>query len=293
MVLIHAGTHKTGTTSLQMLFTRHRDDLRDHGILYPETGMWNNPSGIANHTNLAWELLGHEQFRSESGTIDDLIEEVADADCDRVLLSSEEFSCLFVHPDRIRQLKDRFEAAGLTAHIALTIRDVAEYANSLYVTLAAFGLDRSYADFAQCVATERQFTVRQNTYCFDYARLESTFAAVFGDAAVTCVDYVPADAVGPFLEAFDWFFDGALAGPDLDIRSNTTMSRVEELRSSVREGARTLSDLAAEISRLNAELDSVTRERNRLGRALAASQMRLSRRVEGKVRSVLSPRRLG
>lgn len=285
-VLIHAGTHKTGTTSLQLLFTRHRAELRDHGILYPEAGVWNGGSESDSHTNIAWELIGHRGFDRGSGTLDDLIDEIVASDCEKVLLSSEEYSCLFAHPEHLRQLKDRFEAAGLTPHIALTLRDVHEYAESLYITLASFNFEMDYAEFSERVAAEGQVTYFENTYCFDYALLVGTFAEVFGAQAITCIDYDPGDVVTPFLETFDWFFGDVFHGTDLNIRSNTTMSRVEELRNKVRVRQDRIDALGVEIDGLNVTLDWFRA-------ALAASEERFSRRVARTVRSVITRRQPG
>ena len=292
-VLIHAGTHKTGTTSLQMLFTRHRAELRDQGILYPAMGVWSGGSEVESHSNIAWELMGHVLFDSTSGTLDDLIDEIAASDCEKVLLSSEEFSCLFTRPDRLRDFKDRLESAGLAPQIALTFREVEEYAASLYVTLASFAFDMDYAEFTERVATEGQVTFRQNTYCFDYGLLERTFSEVFGEEAVTCTDYDSRDAVGQFLKSFDWFFGGALDGTDLELRSNSSMSRVEELRNRVRVRQQRIDALEAEIDGLEQQIHGLNVTLDWFRKALAASEDRLSRRAVRRIRSLGSRHRPG
>ena len=209
-VLIHAGTHKTGTTSLQALFTRHRGALRARGILYPTTGILPNPYEIDSQTNIAWELMGHPSFDPAVGTLDDLIAEVASSDCEKVLLSSEEFSRLFDKPARMRLLKEAFESLGFTSAVALVFRDMAEYSDSLFITLVGHGLTLSHAEFTRCAQEERRVTIKGNTYCFDHGVLERAFSEVFGAASVTCVEYDAEDSVRPFLDAFDWFFEGAL-----------------------------------------------------------------------------------
>lgn len=37
-LILHAGTHKTGTTTIQKVPADNREFLRDHGILYPKGG---------------------------------------------------------------------------------------------------------------------------------------------------------------------------------------------------------------------------------------------------------------
>jgi len=282
-ILLHIGTHKTATTSLQSIFTQHRVQLHDQGILYPRAGVPIDGSGIDHHTNIAWELLGHFMFDRRLGTLDDLIDEIGASDCENVLLSSEEFSCLFGHPAELLRLKSRFEDAGLSPHIVVTLRDVDTYAESLYVTLASFGFNVSYAEYLERVAAEGQVTVRQNTYCFDYELLVRSFTEAFGSRAVTCIDFDPRDAISPFLGACDWFFDGALTGTDLTVRTNTMMHRIEDLRNRVRIGQERIDSLEIEVEELHVALDGFRG-------ALAASEGRLSRRIGRTVRSAVQRR---
>jgi len=278
--LLHVGAHKTGTTSLQTLFTRHRAELRAHGILYPTSGVRPHSAEIDNHTNLAWEQIGHAHFSPDFGTLDQLVDEITASECPNVLLSSEEFACLFDRPEQLRNLKHRLQDAGLGTHVALVLRDPLELAESLYVTLVGYGLDLGYDEYLHQVTDEGRVTIKWNTYCFDNAVLVRSFVDAFGEDAVTCVEYDRSDAVRPVLAALDWFFDGALDGTELDIRYNSMGSRVEELRTRIRGGDATIADLEG-------RLEQSLREIRRLQVRLAWSEQRFSRRVEQKVRASL------
>lgn len=280
-VLIHAGSHKTGTTSLQALFTSQRNALRQHGILYPITGVLPNGTGIDSQTGIAWELMGHNSYEPALGTLDGLIAEVASSDCERVLLSSEEFARLFDKPARLLQLKASFEDAGFAPRIGLVFRDMAECADTLFVTLLAHGLELAYEEFTRRAAEEGKVTIKGNSYCFDRGVITRSFVDVFGESAVTCVDYDRDDAVGPFLQAFDWFFEGALSGVNTSIRENTVMDGVERLQ---RAGEVRIADLESEIERLSEEVGW-------LKARLAMSERRLSARLESRLRSILASRR--
>ncbi len=282
--LIHVGAHKTGSTSLQTLFTRHRAELRQQGILYPLTGVRPNPDEIDSHTNVAWELRGHAHFDPASGTLDQLIEEIEASECPKVLLSSEEFACLFDQPEELGRLKKSLEGAGFAPHICLVLRDPDEVAESLYITLAGYGLDVSFAEYSHIVTQEGRFSTPDNIYCFDNAVLVSSFVDVFGEDAVTCVEYDASDAVRPVLSAHDWFFHGALASSELDIRYNTTVSRVEELRSTIRSAE-------SKIAALELELERAQAESRWLQAQLAGSEERLRRRLERRIRATLQLRR--
>jgi hypothetical protein len=259
-VLIHAGAHKTGTTSLQAVFTRNRGALRAAGILYPTSGVLPNDYEADAHTNLAWELMGHGSFEPRNGTLlDDLMPEVTSTECQKVLLSSEEFARLFNKPWAMQRLKDEFCRAGFDPHVALVFRDVAEYADAMFTTLVGHGLLVGYSEYSRCVREDHGFTIKGNTYCFDRELLVRSFAEVFGGEAVTCIDYHPDDAVRPFLDAFKWFFGSALDGADLGIRANTTMDRVEALRESLRAAEARIAGLEAEVGELTTEIEHRSR----------------------------------
>lgn len=54
MLVIHIGTHKTGTTALQSFLARHSDSLRDKGLRYLATGRDDTTA----HHPLPWSLRG-------------------------------------------------------------------------------------------------------------------------------------------------------------------------------------------------------------------------------------------
>jgi hypothetical protein len=267
---------------LQTLFTRHRAELRSHGILYPATGVISTHDAIENQTNLAWELLGHIYFDPTFGSLDQLVDEIGASDCPKVLLSSEEFACLFDQPEQLDRLKECLEGAGYNPRIALVLREPTEIAASLYLTLVSYGLNLTFAEYSRRVAEDGRITIRQNTYCFDNAVLKGSFVEVFGRDAVTCVQYDPADAVRPVIRAFDWFFDEALRGAELDVRVNTSVNRADELRKMIRAGESTITELKVQIEHLQEEARLL---RNQLG----ASERRFSRRAERRIRAALQP----
>jgi hypothetical protein len=80
-VVIHAGVHRTGTTSLQYFLAANRQALRERGFVYP--------GEEPNHQNLAWAIkrgeVGAEQMLGALGDVGP--EETA-------ILSGEDFSIL-------------------------------------------------------------------------------------------------------------------------------------------------------------------------------------------------------
>jgi hypothetical protein len=243
------------------------------------TGVLPNGTGIDSQTNIAWELMGHNSFDPAVGILDELIAEVASSGCEKVLLSSEEFARLFDKPTRLLRLKAAFEDAGFAPQIGLVFRDMVECADTLFVTLLAHGLELSHEEFSRRASKEGKVTINGNSYCFDRALITRAFVDVFGESAVTCIEYDRKDAVSPFLEGFDWFFEGALDGADPGVRANTIMDGAERLRASILAGE-------ARIERLEAEVEWLTAR-------LAASKQRLSLRLQRRLRSILAARRTG
>ncbi|MFG1426695.1 hypothetical protein [Roseixanthobacter glucoisosaccharinicivorans] len=84
-IILHAGTPKTGTTSLQLFLHRHRDALRDRGVLYPSAGI--TPPPEPKHQWMIGGLM-REDPRDFRGMLAAALEE-ARPDTHTMILSSE------------------------------------------------------------------------------------------------------------------------------------------------------------------------------------------------------------
>lgn len=89
-LIIHAGIHKTGTTTLQKALHDNRMLLRAQGILYPQTGMLDAPNTWGHH-DLAYALRHADRGRALWTA---LRAEADAAGLDTVVVSSEELSLL-------------------------------------------------------------------------------------------------------------------------------------------------------------------------------------------------------
>ncbi|MFT5865339.1 MAG: hypothetical protein ACI82I_001072 [Gammaproteobacteria bacterium] len=93
-LFVHIGAHKTGTTSLQSCFEDQAKTLRKLGVFYPKTNWYHH-----SQHRLAFAMKGQKD--PTAGDLPDLATEVAalnhaiaSSDCDKVIISSEEFfSC--------------------------------------------------------------------------------------------------------------------------------------------------------------------------------------------------------
>lgn len=111
-LILHVGRHKTGSSSLQRLFSQQEDVLRHHSLLYPRTGRVGDQ-----HLALAAAALGGHPALPASplpeleALLDSLEQEEAQAGVRYGLLSSEVFCELaFRQPGTCRALLDRLAA---------------------------------------------------------------------------------------------------------------------------------------------------------------------------------------
>ena len=126
-LLLHAGTPKTGTKSLQAALHASRDRLRAAGVLYPEAGL----SPDLKHQWMVNCLVAGdlEQFR---GNLRQVVEEADDGRISRVVLSTEG---IFHHWTDFSQAA-RLALAELLRHFDVTVwtvfREPLSFAMSLY-----------------------------------------------------------------------------------------------------------------------------------------------------------------
>jgi hypothetical protein len=95
-LILHIGTHKTATSTLQALMASERASLRDKGILYPRCDRPPLP------TQRKQEFLSRLLHRGGSpfkAMLADLEAEVEDSGCDRILMSAEGLSGPALRPD--------------------------------------------------------------------------------------------------------------------------------------------------------------------------------------------------
>lgn len=175
---IHIGSHKTGTTALQAAFAKASGALKREGVLYPKTH-WRQTA----HHRLAFALKGktiprgdQPDLATETGK---LISALNAFGGQRALISSEEF---FTCPeDALRNLK---AALGIPVRIVCFLRRPDTFLVSCYnqkVKQPGNGFSLPIAKFLKnprAIAPE-----------MDYLSALSTWADVFGDAAITVETY--------------------------------------------------------------------------------------------------------
>ncbi|WP_205820940.1 hypothetical protein [Methylobacterium nonmethylotrophicum] len=130
--IIHIGTPRTGTSSLQMLLHRHRDDLRRAGILYPTLAPRSAPVPHASHQYLGETLDGRRPRRERRELLADLDRALAESREDVALLSYESLCGLPPWHRAPKLLCGLFARHGFRPEILMTVRPQAAYLQSQY-----------------------------------------------------------------------------------------------------------------------------------------------------------------
>jgi hypothetical protein len=195
-VIVHAGYHKTGSTSIQVALTNAREELRAAGILYPLSGV---PEAFPyGHHLLAWSLRDRPQA---AHFIDaDARQELWRSVCDEieassasvVIFSSEEFDRLSF--EEINLLARRLTEYQITPVIFL--RNHADLIESMYRTYVIhMGYSSSIARFAV-----------EESPRLDFANMLRDWAAIASQDAVVLSyedESIRSDSVATFLGAID------------------------------------------------------------------------------------------
>ena len=186
-IYIHIGTHKTGTTSIQNFLGTNREALKKGGLYVPLSGTIGPAAG---HHNIAWELRNDQRFHPRFGTVSDLTAELRGVECQRVVLSSEDFEYLSQYPERLRFLDDELRELGYKRNYVVFLRNKRDYLFSLFCELRKHhGIDEDYQSLRKQVRTNGYVLVNNDWYFeFNYKRLRDTWTQCIG-TNLACVNY--------------------------------------------------------------------------------------------------------
>ena len=182
--VIHAGTHKTGTTSLQYFLQTNLDVLARSGLHFPRSGWYGVVPG--QHA-VAWELLKEEPGEQLRALRDELAAVQGHA-----VLSSEEFSLFHDHPDRFAPLLAMLRDLGFTPRILLYVRAQAEFAESIYVEQIKHGSARRLPDVLHEIWQDGTYRLDLRTIPFRYEQIVERFEAMLGPGSVLVRPYARA-----------------------------------------------------------------------------------------------------
>lgn len=157
--ILHVGTHKTGTTTVQTILKQKQNELRLNGFYYPLF------KGNINHNHLAHKLAtcSDSELTDIRLTLNHSIGSL-DNETDCLVLSAEEFSTRICHEKPWMDLDSNYEDKRLhylgrlkrvlsdfeRIDIYICFRSHEEYAHSLYATkILSQKVDTSFVNFVK------------------------------------------------------------------------------------------------------------------------------------------------
>ncbi len=131
---VHLGTHKTGSTSIQLELRGAVERLAASGIRLPSAG-WEPGQG---HHHLAWEIWGDRRFEPVKGGFATLDEEFR-RDGDDAVVSCESFTARPRDPRIFEALTAVADSNQMTMRALAYVRPQWHYLDSLYVQQVKMG----------------------------------------------------------------------------------------------------------------------------------------------------------
>lgn len=168
-VVLHIGTHKTGSTALQQAFVVGQEALQAEGFLYPHCG---RPSSgpVWGHHLLPWAIQGKRGVQDERVLVD-LKDEIDASDAHTIIVSSEEFDAL--SKNEVRRVVRYFQSWDL--RVVIYLRNPYDYMVSYYKQIVKSGRCReTFSD-----------ALRTHAGRCDYHRICEAWNASIGDG---CLD---------------------------------------------------------------------------------------------------------
>lgn len=169
-LILHVGTHKTGTTTIQDTFALNRRFLAEHGLVFPQIGNENGQHGLV----MDWIRLP-EKYHLETTSQEAWIKLARDhAHSDRtVLISTEELSRANPSVD-LRKLRDLVSAFD-DIKVVCCLRNQISFLQSIYLQIVKDGAHVHWSNFFQGAAGARMAT----GLLLDYSNLRNRFETGF------------------------------------------------------------------------------------------------------------------
>jgi hypothetical protein len=169
--IVHIGTPRTGTTSVQANLAAHRKALREVGILYPELTPRSTSIAHLSHQHLGETLDGRRSRRERTELLSRLDEALIPTDIDVVILSYEGLCITPSFYGVPTILAELFGRRGFDLEVLLTVRSQASYAQSQYLWRCQFLREKQFfAEAFSCDLRQRQRRYDYNAIFDDWAR---------------------------------------------------------------------------------------------------------------------------
>lgn len=189
--ILHIGTTKTGSTSIQKFLSGNRKLLAEKGICYPEA------LGEVSHNKIPVYLQGRltqSQMQRKHGirTEQDyaafeqqlpaaLAAEIGTASAEQIVISSEHMHSRCAEPEQFARLKELLAPAlqGREVRVVVYLRPQIHHAIALYSTMLRHGLDEDINSFLK-----RRMARGAKRRYFDFRKILRMWAREFGEEAL-------------------------------------------------------------------------------------------------------------
>ena len=188
-LVLHIGTHKTGTKALQAMLILNQQVLARQGIIVPNTGRFHESEDYdtPGHHALAWELAKPQPQQLLARTIDELVT----ASARTAVISSEEFHPLHHHVEMMSSLREAFAEAGYRTVVVIYLRAQARYAESIFQQHVRDGRNPSFANFIGEILAHGRMEVDNARFEFEYSHLLEALSISFGAENIVVRPYLP------------------------------------------------------------------------------------------------------
>ncbi|MBU3692266.1 MAG: hypothetical protein FGM47_01955 [Candidatus Nanopelagicaceae bacterium] len=146
-LVIHAGFHKSGTTALQESFDAQSEELKEHGVIYPNIGRkaHHRVAWALTQRTWGWSKRGGERTSRKYWT--DLAKSVNSSNAETIVISSEFFSEL--DGDAIRTISN--EIRNRKIQVLFTVRPLVKLLGSSYQQYLKYGIKADYTTWLHSV----------------------------------------------------------------------------------------------------------------------------------------------
>jgi len=126
--IVHIGSPKTGTTSIQATLKKNRSRFLKQGILVPTAGQ----SGKGVHPSLAHQLAGLPVRPQWTSAEESFVREIKETDPETILISAEALWRAMQSPDNAELLVGKLRALNLDVSLLCYVRNQPQVLNSSY-----------------------------------------------------------------------------------------------------------------------------------------------------------------
>ena len=175
-LIIHAGLHKTASTTFQRICMRATNIFEKNRIFFPKYKNWENHSYAA-------RLLQKQDFVGLKFFLSFCIDEAKKKNCDVVLISGEDFENLFIDLNNALRFQEMAYSAGFSEIQWIAVkRELADYVKSIYAEKCIYEVSLNIENIINSAKEYGYSSLTTNRYnyffVFDIRRFETVFRKV-------------------------------------------------------------------------------------------------------------------